>query len=159
MKKSIFLFIIYITINQSFSQDSLRIKAQIEANSYGSPVVCDSLGIPQNGLFVIDTNICINFDGYVSFEFKMRDDMIYIDSIRIQIILDMDTRNTEFYINPNKYSQLSPLAIILQDIAQKKLKNAFLVYPEKKRKDEYYGSRISYNMRFQVNSLLDTDDL
>lgn len=148
----------FIITNQCFSQDSLCIKAQIEANNFGFPVVCDSLGIPQIGLSVIDTNININFNGCASFEFKMRDDTIYIDSIRILFILDMDTRNKEFYFNPDQYSKLSPLAMILQEIAQKKLKNAFLVYPEKRRIDQYYGSRIIYNMRFVVNRSFDEDN-
>ena len=151
---------IFIITNQCFSQDSLYIKAQNSANHIGCPVVCDSLSIPQLGLIVIDTNISINFNGYVSFEFKMRDNMIHIDSVRILFILDMDTRNTEFYIDSNQYSKLSPLAMILQEIAQKKLKNAFLVYPEKRRIDECYESRIisSYNMRFVVNRSFDEDD-
>ena len=39
----------------------------------------------------------------------MRDDTIYIDSIRILFILDMDTRNKEFYFN-NLYAILKSLS-------------------------------------------------
>lgn len=158
MKKTLFLFIILIIVNKAFSQDFLYMVAINEADRYGIPIICDSLEKSLGPINIIDTNIEGRFDGYISIECKLKNDTIHIDSINIKYIVDREPRTIEYCYDSIGNSQLSLRAMIFQDILRKKLKNAFFVFPSKRKKKEYIISMtINYNFRFRINCPFEED--
>ena len=158
MKKILFLFTMCIITCRVFGQYPSYIEAQNKADMYGFPIICDSLGKPIN-LNIIDATIGFSFDGYISFECKLKKDTMSIDSINIKSIVDREPRAIEFCYDSIGKPILSPRAIFFQNFLREKLKNAFLVYPEKTKKNKHvFSMTISYNYRFRINSPFEEED-
>ena len=82
-----------------------------------------------------------------------------IDSINIKSIVDREPRVIEFCYDSIRKPILSPRAIFFQNFLREKLKNAFLVYPEKTKKNKHvFSMTISYNYRFRINSPFEEED-
>lgn len=149
MERFFVLFALLHLGQQLYAQDTLM--AQKTANEIGTAIVCDSLGRPYGKLDIFDSEFDVCFVGAVFVDVFTKQDMIHIDSVRIQAdILRKNDNGVGYDKLPRDAECYSALCSYVQDRVQNDLKGGFLVYPERGLLSEHI-SRTFFLVRFQIN--------